>query len=93
MDCYLFIKLINYIRKHNSSPAEILKLVSENKGDTTKLPWSLDQYMKPHLTDDPWLMYGKRFSMILEKEEEKKNGNNDTTRRSKDTWQYLGFKY
>lgn len=30
--------------------------------------------MKPHLTDDPWLMYGKRFSMILEKEEKKKMG-------------------
>lgn len=57
MDCYLFIKLINFFRKHNPTPGDILKAVLSSKGDTSKLPWSADEYMKPHLTDDPWLMY------------------------------------
>uniref|UniRef100_A0A8D8Y6V7 type I protein arginine methyltransferase n=3 Tax=Cacopsylla melanoneura TaxID=428564 RepID=A0A8D8Y6V7_9HEMI len=57
MDCYLFIKLINYIRKHNPNPADVLKSISSCNGDITKLPWAADEFMKPHLVDDPWLMY------------------------------------
>ncbi|KAI5702661.1 hypothetical protein M8J76_014853 [Diaphorina citri] len=57
MDCYLFIKLINYIRKHNVSPEDILQCITSSKGDNTKLPWSSDEFMKPQIPNDPWLMY------------------------------------
>lgn len=52
MDCYSYIRLINYIRTKNSNPTDITNCVSE------ALPWEDDVYMKPVIADDPWLMFG-----------------------------------
>jgi len=50
MDCYSYIKLINYIRTHNATPETIM-------GSKTEL-WSDSKYLKPVMQDDPWLMFG-----------------------------------
>lgn len=51
MDCYSFIKMINYLRLH---PMDVKELM------TVQHPlWNDDKFMKPTLEDDPWLMYGK----------------------------------
>ena len=52
MDCYSYIKLINYIRTKKSNSMEITNC------DTETPPWEDDVYMKPVLADDPWLMFG-----------------------------------
>ncbi|KAM3964708.1 arginine methyltransferase 3 [Aphomia sociella] len=56
MDCYSYIKLINYIKTHKSKPEDILK--------TTKPLWDDEKYLKPVENDD-WLMFD--FDSILDK--------------------------
>ncbi|XP_038664284.1 protein arginine N-methyltransferase 3 isoform X2 [Scyliorhinus canicula] len=50
LDCYGFIKLINYIRTTNPS-AESFKSVLD------QIPWENEKYMKPPSTDDPLLQF------------------------------------
>ncbi|KAK3925088.1 Protein arginine N-methyltransferase 3 [Frankliniella fusca] len=49
MDCYSFIKLINYLRLHSMSASDLMCIKQS--------VWDDDKYMKPTLEDDPWLMY------------------------------------
>ncbi|XP_045478930.1 protein arginine N-methyltransferase 1 [Harmonia axyridis] len=48
MDCYSYIKMINYIRKNKSAAEEIMK------GSSSL--WDSDEYLKPGETEN-WLMY------------------------------------
>lgn len=50
MDCYSFIKMINYIRLHKPDP----KLIVESPVAL----WDDDKYLKPGETES-WLMYGR----------------------------------
>lgn len=50
MDCYSFIKMINYIRLHKPDPKEIT--------ESPVALWNDDKYLKPGETET-WLMYGK----------------------------------
>lgn len=50
MDQYSYIKMINYIRMHNSEPAAI--------ANAAKPLWLDDKYLKP-VEVDAWLMFGK----------------------------------
>lgn len=56
MDCYSFIKLVNFIRVTGASPQEIKQSKSPS--------WNEDIYLKPALEYDPWLMFGE-FSADL----------------------------
>ena len=49
LDCFSFIRLINYIRKEK--PSANLLVNSKSK------PWMKDDYLKPVMDDDPLLMY------------------------------------
>ncbi|XP_034243768.1 protein arginine N-methyltransferase 1 isoform X1 [Thrips palmi] len=49
MDCFSFIKMINFLRLH---PMDVKELMTVQKP-----LWNDDKYMKPTLEDDPWLMY------------------------------------
>ncbi|XP_067000773.2 uncharacterized protein Art3 [Anabrus simplex] len=49
MDCYNFIKLVNYIRTHNVDASVVM--------NSNEPVWEKDEYMKPVVVDDPWLMY------------------------------------
>ena len=51
MDCYSFIKMVNYLRMN--------PMTSESLMSLQKPLWDDDKFMKPTLEDDPWLMYGK----------------------------------
>lgn len=49
MDCYSFIKMINYIRQHKPEPSSLIN---------SEIPvWNDDVYLKPIATET-WLMYG-----------------------------------
>ncbi|XP_046395851.1 protein arginine N-methyltransferase 1 [Ischnura elegans] len=48
MDCYSYIKLINFIRSVHAQPSVVMKC--------TQPLWEDDKYMKPSVPDDPWLM-------------------------------------
>lgn len=50
MDCYSFIKMINYIRLHKPDPKAIV--------ESAVALWDDDKYLKPGETES-WLMYGK----------------------------------
>lgn len=50
MDCYSFIKMINYIRAKKPQPSEIM--------DANVAPWDDDIYLKP-CEMESWLMYGQ----------------------------------
>ncbi|XP_078405641.1 protein arginine N-methyltransferase 3 isoform X2 [Cetorhinus maximus] len=50
LDCYGFIKLVNFIRITNPS-AESFKAISD------QIPWDSEEYMKPPSTDDPLLQF------------------------------------
>lgn len=50
MDCYSFIKLINYIRK-NKVPSDEVMACSE-------CLWADDIYYSPVLENDSWLLFG-----------------------------------
>lgn len=52
LDIYQFFKLINYIRKHRVDAASVEEIITMKVFDQ-------DQYSKPHLEDDNFLMYGK----------------------------------
>lgn len=52
MDCYSYIRLINYIKTKKCNPTDITNCTSEVP------PWEDDVYMKPVEDDDPWLMFG-----------------------------------
>lgn len=56
MDCYSFIKMINYIRLHKPDP----KVLTES----STAPWDDDKYLKPGDTET-WLMYGEFFRKVL----------------------------
>ncbi|XP_013182940.1 protein arginine N-methyltransferase 1 [Amyelois transitella] len=50
MDCYSYIKLINYIKTHNPNPEDIM--------NTPKPLWDSERYMKPVDDEvDDWLMF------------------------------------
>jgi protein arginine N-methyltransferase 3 len=51
MDCYSYIKLVNYIRTHRPNASVLMS--------ATEPVWEKEEYMKPVKPDDPWLMYGK----------------------------------
>lgn len=56
MDCYSFIKMINYIRQHKPEPVSLVN---------SELPvWNDDVYLKPIATET-WLMYGKLHTASL----------------------------
>ena len=44
MDCFSFIRLVNFIRSQNPSPDAVMKMTSD-------AAWSDDAYMKPVI---PW---------------------------------------
>lgn len=50
MDCYSFIKMINYIRKHKPDPKVIV--------ESPVALWDDDVYLKPGEMES-WLMYGE----------------------------------
>ncbi|XP_039295051.1 protein arginine N-methyltransferase 1 [Nilaparvata lugens] len=50
MDCYSYIKLINYIRSENPRPEYLSELCKDP-------PWIDEKYLKPILEDDPWLLF------------------------------------
>lgn len=54
MDCYSFIKFVNYVRKTSPSPEKIL--------DLETVQWDDNEYLKPVEEFDPWLMFGKSKS-------------------------------
>ncbi|KAJ1521077.1 hypothetical protein ONE63_002783 [Megalurothrips usitatus] len=49
MDCYSFIKMINYLRLHPMDASDLMAV--------SKPVWNDDKFMKPSIEDDPWLMY------------------------------------
>jgi len=51
MDCYGYIKLVNFIRAHCPDASLVMS--------ATEPIWEKEEYMKPVKPDDPWLMYGK----------------------------------
>lgn len=56
MDCYSYIKLINYIKTHNSTAEEIM--------GAEKSVWDDEKYLKP-VGNDEWLMFD--FDSITDK--------------------------
>ncbi len=57
MDCYSFIKLVNYIRLSQPSPDQILNVESPL--------WNDDKYLKPVKESDSWLTFGNHISQAL----------------------------
>lgn len=56
MDDYSFIKLVNFIRKKQNTPEEIMNM---------KFPsWIDEQYLIPVIENDPWLMLGNYFQFL-----------------------------
>ena len=53
MDCYSYIRLVNYIRTHHPDPSVIT--------NARELLWDSDAFLKPVESEDPWLMYGNLF--------------------------------
>ncbi|XP_072937106.1 protein arginine N-methyltransferase 3 [Epargyreus clarus] len=56
MDCYSYIKLINYIKTHKPSAADIMS--------ETKAVWDDEKYLKP-VDNDEWMMFD--FESLQEK--------------------------
>ncbi|XP_075212327.1 arginine methyltransferase 3 [Lycorma delicatula] len=52
MDCYSYIKMINYIRSIKPDPGVLTESVIANNQ-----LWQDDKYLKPVLYDDPWLLF------------------------------------
>ncbi|KAL7293838.1 hypothetical protein TKK_0012895 [Trichogramma kaykai] len=63
LDFYSYIKLINFIRKKNISPQELIALTTQT--------WNSDDYLAPTNQDDAWLMFD-----IEDLEGEKKSNDN-----------------
>ncbi|PNF31442.1 Protein arginine N-methyltransferase 3 [Cryptotermes secundus] len=49
MDCYGYIKLVNYIRTHHPDASLVMSAIEPI--------WENEEYLKPVKSDDPWLMY------------------------------------
>lgn len=49
-DTYSYIKLINFVRRKELLPEQLSTLGVE--------AWDKDEYLRPVVEDDPWLMYG-----------------------------------
>ncbi|KDR16996.1 protein arginine N-methyltransferase 3 isoform X3 [Zootermopsis nevadensis] len=49
MDCYGYIKLVNYVRTHHPDASLVMSV--------TEPVWEKEEYMKPVKPDDPLLMY------------------------------------
>ncbi|KAL0895102.1 hypothetical protein ABMA27_013559 [Loxostege sticticalis] len=56
MDCYSYIKMINYIKTHKPKPEDIIK--------ATESLWEDEKYLKP-IENDEWLMFD--FDSLTEK--------------------------
>lgn len=56
MDCYSYIKLVNYIKTHKPSPETVIS--------SKKVLWDDEKYLKP-IGDDDWFMYD--FDSLTEK--------------------------
>lgn len=52
LDCFSYIKMINYIRCKDVTPETLQKV------DPSNVPWSDDKYLQPTLPDDLLLTYG-----------------------------------
>lgn len=50
MDCYSFIKLVNFIRDTSALPENLISAKSAL--------WNNEKYLKPVKDFDPWLMFG-----------------------------------
>jgi len=50
-DTYSYIKLINFIRCKEITSKQLSTLTIET--------WDKDEYLRPVIEDDPWLMYGE----------------------------------
>lgn len=50
LDTYSYIKLINFIRQKNVLPDQLNALNIKT--------WESDEYLRPIIEDDPWLMFG-----------------------------------
>lgn len=50
MDCYSYIKLINFLRTKPVEPSTLINLTTPS--------WNDEIYMKPIMENDPWLMLG-----------------------------------
>lgn len=50
-DTYSYIKLINFIRRKKIMSEQLSALIIE--------VWDKDEYLRPVVQDDSWLMYGK----------------------------------
>ncbi|XP_065310570.1 protein arginine N-methyltransferase 3-like [Dermacentor albipictus] len=51
LDCFGYIKMVNYVRKHKTSPEAL------QTADPQCLPWEDDQYLVPVVQDDLLLTY------------------------------------
>lgn len=51
LDTYSYIKLINFIRHKNVLPDQLNALNIKT--------WESEEYLRPVIEDDPWLMFGK----------------------------------
>ncbi|XP_063233375.1 uncharacterized protein LOC134537072 [Bacillus rossius redtenbacheri] len=49
MDCYSFIKLVNYVRARRPEPAALM--------DAKEAFWDAEEFLQPAYEDDPWLMF------------------------------------
>lgn len=56
-DTYSYIKLINFIRCKKISPEQLSTTDTE--------VWDKEEYLRPVVEDDPWLMYGKYKEFIV----------------------------
>lgn len=57
LDTYSYIKLINFIRHKNVLPDQLNALNIKT--------WESDEYLRPVIEDDPWLMFGKlKYTLI-----------------------------
>jgi len=56
-DTYSYIKLINFIRCKEITSKQLSTLTIET--------WDKDEYLRPVIEDDPWLMYGEYKEFIL----------------------------
>ncbi|KAL4233341.1 Protein arginine N-methyltransferase 3 [Mactra antiquata] len=52
LDCFGYIKMINYIRKHNPSTD-----VFKDEDNISNPPWNSDDYMYPIVPEDPMLQF------------------------------------
>lgn len=54
LDTYSYIKLINFIRHKN--------VLSDQLNALNIKTWESEEYLRPVIEDDPWLMFGKNIN-------------------------------